>query len=76
MTDPNPASKPSEGLGRTPGDAISQDPDRQKPFGDHGANGIGPTEGMDADADAAAQTQDEAAREPGVLKPGEKGEGI
>ena len=70
MTDP----KTPADLGRAPGDAISQNPDHQKPFGDHGADGIGPTEGMDVDE--AAQTQDEAVREPGVLKPGEKGEGI
>ena len=34
-----------------PGDAIAEDPDRKNPFGDHGPDGIGPTEGMDVDPD-------------------------
>ncbi len=44
-----------------PDDAIRQDPDRTNPFGDHGADGVGPTEGMDLDADE---------------EEGEEGEGI
>lgn len=44
MTDPHAPATP-------PGDAITTDPDGANPFGEHGPDGIGPTEGMDLDAD-------------------------
>ena len=44
MTDSRTPAPPSD-------DAIKTDPDRTNPFGDHGPDGIGPTEGMDVDGD-------------------------